>query len=386
MNEKYICNYCFDNEELSQWIVENGVEISSDYTCSCGVKADEVESQFILEKKELAEKLKEIILELYEHENMHGLVGSARSYAEKGEDLSVYHGCVSLREVCEDLFANEDLAEIIYESVNWKDIAGGGYDDDFSDVDNPLWKDKCWWGYGEFSWNYFSNKVKHSLRFFDTPDFNRLEELQKLDNLFKKIEITKYEEIIFRARGAYSEDEIKSIEKNPKEQLGQAPKEKAGHNRFSPSGISYIYLAFDEKTAVSEVFDKNHIALYVAKFKLNNDLKLLDLTKLKFNEIKQIYSNYFNEEFDWNIYCSVNLLEDFINEIKKPISENESKLEYIPTQILAEYIKLKGYDGFIFDSSKNENGKNLVLFDNKMNYLDFERKYIIDLSIKLKDN
>ena len=385
MNEKYICNYCFDNEELSQWIVENGVEISNDYTCSCGVKADEVESQFILEKKELAEKLKEIILELYEHDDNLGMYNYAKSFCDEGEDPNYYAQLKSLEDVCYDLFGDERLAYIISENVSWKDIADGGYDD-FSDVDNPLWKDKCWWGYGEFSWNYFSNKVKHSLRFFDTPDFNRLEELQKLDNLFKKIEITKYEEIVFRARGAYSDDEIKNIEKNPKEQLGQAPKEKAGHNRFSPSGISYIYLAFDEKTAVSEVFDKNHIALYVAQFKLNNDLKLLDLTKLKFNEIKQIYSNYFNEEFDWNIYCSVNLLEDFINEIKKPISENESKLEYIPTQILAEYIKLKGYDGFIFDSSKNKNGKNLVLFDNKMNYLDFKRKYIIDLSIKLKDN
>lgn len=75
-----------------------------------------------------------------------------------------------------------------------------------------------------------------------------------------------------------------------------------------------------------------------------------------------------------NIYCGVNALEKFINEIKKPISENESRLEYIPIQILAEYIKLKGYDGFIFDSSKNENGKNLVLFESKMNYLDFDKK------------
>ena len=388
MDKEIICNYCFDDEKLSQWIKKQGIKIEdNNFKCpNCKTSVMEVDEIYVLDKKKLVEKLKEIILNLYENDIELGMYYFAeKNLCDNGEDSNYYAQLKSLEDVCYDLFGDERLANIISENVSWKDIADGGYDDYFSDVDSPLWKDKCWWGYGEFGWNYFSYKVKHSLRFFDTPEFNRLEELQKLDNLFEKIEINKYKKIVFRARGAYSEDEIKNIEENPEKQLGQAPKEKAGHNRFSPSGISYVYLSFDEKTAMSEVFDKNHIALFIAKFKLDDNLKLLDLTKLKFDKIKIIYSNYFNDNFDLNIYCGLNSLEKFINEIKKPISENESRLEYIPTQILAEYIKLKGYDGFIFDSSKTEKGKNLVLFDNKTNYLEFERKYMIDLSIKLKD-
>ena len=366
MDKEMICNYCFYDEKLNKWIEENGKKVKNDYICpNCHTSAREVDEIYILDKKDLVEKLKNIILNLYENDIELGVYHFAeKNLCDNGEDPNSYAELKSLKEVCCDLFGDERLAEIIsenFENVDWRNIADGDYDN-----------------------NYFSDKVKHSLRFFDTPDFNRLEELQKLDNLFEKLEINKYKKNVFRARGAYSEDEIKSIERNPKEQLGQAPKEKAGHNRFSPSGISYVYLSFDEKTAISEVFDKNHIALYVAKFKLNDNLKLLNLTKSKFDEIKTIYSNYFNDDFDLNIFCSTSALEEFICEIRKPVNEKESKLEYIPTQILAEYIKLKGYDGFIFDSSKTEEGKNLVLFDNKISYLDYDKKHNITVDMKLK--
>jgi hypothetical protein len=387
MNKDIICNYCFDNEELNKWIEKNGEKSENNFICpNCKTSAKEVNEIYFLNKKDLAEKLQEIIKELYEHESMHGLCGSAAMVArEENDNPNDYIECLTLAEVCWELFDDGDkLAKIISSNQNIRNIQQGE-DDLFLEIYTPVWKSKCWWGYGEFNWDYFSDNVKHSLRFFDSSEFNRLEELQKLNNLFEKIEINTYQKVIFRARGAYSKDEIKNIEKNPKEQLGQAPKEKAGHNRFSPSGISYIYLAFEEKTAISEIFDKSHIGLFVAEFELYDNLRLLNLTKSKFDEIKVSYTNYFNNDFDLNIYCGLNALEKFINELKKPITENESRLEYIPTQILAEYIKLKGYDGFIFDSSKNKDGKNLVLFDNKINYLKFKKIYNINLNIKLKD-
>lgn len=52
----------------------------------------------------------------------------------------------------------------------------------------------------------------------------------------------------------------------------------------------------------------------------------------------------------------------FAREISKPVSEKEAELEYVPTQLLAEYIRKLGYKGIIFSSSVNPGGKNYVLF------------------------
>ncbi len=43
-------------------------------------------------------------------------------------------------------------------------------------------------------------------------------------------------------------------------------------------------------------------------------------------------------------------------------------LEYIPTQIMSAYVWSKGYDGFLFDSSVNVGGTNLVLFKKSYNF------------------
>lgn len=59
---------------------------------------------------------------------------------------------------------------------------------------------------------------------------------------------------------------------------------------------------------------------------------------------------------------------EFITDISKPINESDTLLEYVSTQIMAEYIWSQGYDGFIFDSSQNKGGENLVLFGDNPSY------------------
>lgn len=39
---------------------------------------------------------------------------------------------------------------------------------------------------------------------------------------------------------------------------------------------------------------------------------------------------------------------------------------------MAEYIWHLGYDGFLYDSSQNSNGVNLLIFGNSYKYLDYE--------------
>ena len=67
---------------------------------------------------------------------------------------------------------------------------------------------------------------------------------------------------------------------------------------------------------------------------------------------------------------------EFLEDISKPIEEKDKLLDYVPTQIMAEYIWHLGYDGFLYDSSQNSNGTNLLIFGNNYKYLNYEIKFM----------
>lgn len=53
-----------------------------------------------------------------------------------------------------------------------------------------------------------------------------------------------------------------------------------------------------------------------------------------------------------------------INEaFSRPVTRSETRGEYVPTQILAELFKTRGYDGVAYQSGYGEAGYNVALFD-----------------------
>lgn len=365
-----VCNYCFSNIQIKQYIKENGDNAEENYQCkNCQeISNDDLsEPMYILSKSRLTEKLQQVIQNLYEHENVHGLYGSAIMFArEENEEPNDYAGCLNLEEVCWELFDDGDkLAQIISSNISIRDIQQGG-DDLFSDTYSQVWKDKCWFEQDSLNWEEFSKKTKHSLRFFDTYDYSRINELQKLNRVFESLGNYSIEqEFVFRARGIIK-DQINFINSNPLKELGQTPEKLAKHNRFSPSGISYIYLALDKQTAMDETYDNSKTLYAVGKFELEKGLNILNLKKDNFDNLAKQYTNPFHDSYDAYFHCSIQALTFFIKEIQKPIGDDDKVLEYVSTQILAEYIRLQGFDGFIFNSSKNADGINLVLFENKI--------------------
>ena len=181
-----ICNYCFENENIKKYIEDNGNEAALDYQCQeCQEMNDTnlIDEMYVISEAELSERVCTVITNLFEHENVHGLYGSAAMIAEGDEEPNDYAGCLSLNEVCWELFDDGDkLSTLIVENHNGREFTDGGYND-FSDEYGNVWKDKCWFEQDSLSWNRFSEKIKHSLRFFDTEDFNRLYELKKLEKL-----------------------------------------------------------------------------------------------------------------------------------------------------------------------------------------------------------
>lgn len=132
--------------------------------------------------------------------------------------------------------------------------------------------------------------------------------------------------------------------------------------RANPIGISYLYLAENEKTCIAEVRPSNGSLVSVATFNLKTTLSILDLT----NPRKKASFLLQESESLENSLIHINLLEIFANELSKPVLPNRTHLDYIPTQFICEFFKtVCGFHGLVFNSSFG-NGKNIVLFDQNL--------------------
>ncbi|MEK8212589.1 RES family NAD+ phosphorylase [Paenibacillus sp. FSL L8-0463] len=127
----------------------------------------------------------------------------------------------------------------------------------------------------------------------------------------------------------------------------------AGAGRINPVGLPFLYVADSIGTALREVHQKAGTPTTIAKCSPNRELRIIDLThgieeEDKVHSFRRIINNNFS----------------------KPVELNKTIVEYLPTQVIALYIKdqLK-LDGVKYKSSVNAGGYNIVLFDeSNMNF------------------
>jgi hypothetical protein len=158
-------------------------------------------------------------------------------------------------------------------------------------------------------------------------------------------------DILYRAR--VSDSELTA------DYMGRPPKDVSTGGRANPSGISYLYVADNLDTSISEVRPSIGSNVWVSEFKVTEELRITDLTdpKLKGSVLK------FEEGEIKLVLKYLGLLELFAEDLSKPVLPHKSHLEYVPTQYICEFIKnLTKCDGIRFSSSFG-GGRNLVLFD-----------------------
>nr|MDC2856090.1 RES family NAD+ phosphorylase [Ningiella sp. W23] len=121
-----------------------------------------------------------------------------------------------------------------------------------------------------FDWVSFKEELKHVNRFFPTtfPQHDALASLISYLSAEVPIEGSKY----YRARIQKTSKEL-----FPANEMGAPPKTLASNGRANPFGISYLYVASTENTAVSEVRPHNNEFITIATFKAKEELKLVDL-------------------------------------------------------------------------------------------------------------
>ena len=141
--------------------------------------------------------------------------------------------------------------------------------------------------------------------------------------------------------------------------MGKPPAGNATAGRANPIGISYLYLANNEETCISEVRPNNTSIIYISKLILEEDVSLIDLTSPR----KKISICSFDETRYNNVISILNLLEMLSSELSKPVRPESSNIDYIPTQFLCEFLKsFSNCDGIIFERSFGM-GKNFVFYD-----------------------
>lgn len=252
-----------------------------------------------------------------------------------------------------------------------------------------------------YSWDTFSHIVKYNVRYL----FNQVEldddgltpaqqpwlVLDDIADFIKKLDlfflIPKKEPgedglCLYRARQHKKKELILTCE-----DIGSAPREFAGANRFSPEGISMFYGTIDQSTAISEVFSKENSGKHVSigEFFPNKDLLLVDLRSIP------VFGFFDKKNID--MIEPTRFLKDFVNSISMTITQNDNKrIEYIPSQIVTEYIRhilpstvRKEIHGIVYKSVQEQGKDCYVIFADQTQCRD-EGSENVNTLLSLKSN
>ncbi|MCV6607455.1 MAG: RES family NAD+ phosphorylase [Campylobacterales bacterium] len=362
----YYCSECFSDPNISRFIEKNGEKNQEYYICECGAESP----LYKIDQAELRSFFQSIVKNIYEYDQT--AFDLAYSIAkEEGDPISLYAPLYSLEDICSNLFNNsEKVLDILNEPLHYSALADGEDESIYNDRYTQHWMSKCFDSsnfYELSEWEKFCENVKHKARYFNHKDFSVTKTLDTFKSFFKALEYSK-QHTIYRAREVKKLKTKLLIKDNPSCELGKVPITLAKNNRFSPIGISYGYFALDKNTAIKEIRAEKTSLIAIGVFSVSNNIKLLDFRKSSMD--KKI--NIFDENFELSMFCQRKFILEFLQDISKPIEDDKQLLEYVPTQVMAEYIWHLNYDGFLFESSQNKNGINLVIFKNIYNFVSHE--------------
>lgn len=359
----YCCYNCFKNLSIKKYIIENSDMIGD--CLYCGSR-----NVNLISTRKLGIYMSGCIEKGYETKDE----GTGAMY-DSEEDLYIGRNgneviSYTIMEILteeEDVFSDNiderTLAKDLFsEIVSYEDLKDG-VPDIYGDIDADYFvvRDDL---YGlditkvYQSWITFKHIVLHYNRFFEINQRDSKEKYLEIINRYLYDFITDIDigEKFYRVREL--DKSLENLEKIDKyKEMGPAPYKYSKTNRMSPAGISYLYLAGDKETAYAECRLNGKKAI-VAEFQTKEVLQIIDFSRKDF-----ILKSIFDENYEHDDKWISDFLNEFVDEITKPVDENvkDHSYEYAATQIVAEFLRSKNYDGICFESSVC-NGKSYVFF------------------------
>jgi hypothetical protein len=208
----------------------------------------------------------------------------------------------------------------------------------------------------------FANRVRRAERYLRSPETTHF-----LDTLLataaNRARVIKSGTIAWRAQlgfDVYEEEEHGSLvhmevpfkpERMKPLRFGQS------EGRINPSGLPALYMATTEDTAIAEVRPWVGKLVSVAQMKIVRDQKILDCSTEHSEQFifypEEPQDSLIREEAVWRALC---------RSLSEPITTDAAHVDYIPTQIVAEYLRSTGFDGVVYKSLLGA-GSNIALFN-----------------------
>lgn len=167
---------------------------------------------------------------------------------------------------------------------------------------------------------------------------------------------------IYRGRSANDENGRRLIFERLINRLSAPVPGLSGAGRMNAAGIAVFYGSFDEKTCVAELRVPVGGTAIVGRFEVIRPLRILDLTRLAASTRAM---SYFAPHYA-QAKAYADFIEGFHQEIRRAVIPGRETLDYLPTQIVAEYLWSQAdapVDGIIFGSAQiTETANNIVLF------------------------
>lgn len=202
------------------------------------------------------------------------------------------------------------------------------------------------------SWDDFVDSVKRRNRFH-----TRLIDLSILERYCSFIrKVYKKGSVFYRGR-------ISSEDGFPPELMGAPPAEVATPGRANSAGISCLYLASDLDTTIHEIRAGVFDYVSVGRFELKQDMVIVDLKAIDHISPFMDGCDFLEHAINKEHLNKINL------EIGRTLRRNDSVLDYVPTQYIADFIKSivyhekPEYAGIEYNSTINRSGQNLAVFN-----------------------
>ena len=174
------------------------------------------------------------------------------------------------------------------------------------------------------------------------------------------------ETTFYRVRVVPNEDAFRAIAKDPAGLMGPPPPSLRRAGRMNAAGIAVFYRATEKDTAVAEMRPAVGSLISLAAFRVHRPIDVLDLTRFTRagKQLDIFAKNQMVRATQWAF------MQSFASEISQPILPGDEHLEYVPAQVVAEYltstsVRWRGSDvtpdAIIFRSAQREGGKNIAV-------------------------
>ena len=144
------------------------------------------------------------------------------------------------------------------------------------------------------------------------------------------------------------EDELEPL--SAERVAGPRPEHCRSGGRVNPPGIPVLYTSTSLTTAIAEVRPWMGGAVTVARMHPTRSLRVVDLSPRR-----TIKSDQLTPEV-------LDVIETVGARMAEPVDPANGEIDYVPTQYVAELIKIAGYDGVRVKSALGA-GRNVILFD-----------------------